>query len=233
MHNAFMEPVDALKPVTPFSRGALRHEMMKQLLHAIFEGRIPAGSRLMVMKLAERFGTSSTPVREALVDLAGVGVVDFIHNKGVVVAPFRVDELREIYQLRRILETEATRCCCGRIERNALEGLRVEMADLLVTNGVPGWSQRATASDRHLHEVIASGCGSTRLAKEIHRYDILVQTIREVIGEDRFAQRKAVEEHLEILEAILAGDGDRAARAMAEHIDSAAQVCEAAMFGAE
>lgn len=226
-----MEAIDVLNRVTPFSRGALRHDMIKQLLHAIFEGKLPAGTRLMVMKLAERFGTSSTPVREALVELAGIGVVDFIHNRGVVVTPFGPNELREIYQLRRILETEAARTACGRIDRSVLESLRREMSGLLDNDGAPGWLRRVSANDRRLHELIAAGCGSNRLAKEIRRYDTLVQTIREIIGENYPAQRQAIEEHMAIVDALVVGDRERAADAMARHIQSAAEVCEAAMFG--
>jgi DNA-binding GntR family transcriptional regulator len=226
-----MEPIDILSKIALSPRGALRHAMMKQLLHAIFEGKIPPGTRLMVMKLAERFGTSSTPVREALVELAGMGVVDFFHNRGAIVAPFGPNELREIYQLRRVLESEAARFGTGRISRELLEGLRQEMLPLLDSaENLADWCRRATAADLRLHEAIASHCGSARLAKEIQRYDIFVQTIREILGQDRLAQRQAVEEHVAILDSMLAGDADHAAAAMSRHVDSAAAVCEAAMF---
>jgi DNA-binding GntR family transcriptional regulator len=225
-----MELAEALQKITPFSHGALRHEMMKQLLHAIFRGKFPAGTRLMIMKLAEQFGTSSTPVRETLVELAGLGVVDFIHNRGAVVSPFGPPEVDEIYQLRRILETEAARSCCGRIDPAQLEALRDEMCGLLQAEDGAAWSQRATATDKSLHELIAAGCGNNRLAREIHRYDTLVQTIREIIGANYAAQRKALKEHVAILDALTRGEADAAAAAMAFHIRSAADVCQTPMF---
>src|SRR4051812_22032295 len=85
---------------------ALRHAVVKHLLHKIFVGRLPAGERLVVQKLSAEFGISSTPLRESLVELESVGVIEISHNRGATVMPFGRSELQEIYQLRRILENE-------------------------------------------------------------------------------------------------------------------------------
>jgi len=227
------DPIDSLQGFTIPPQGALRHQIMERLLRAIFQRHLPAGTRLTVLKLASRFGTSSTPVREALVELAGIGVVDFIYNRGAVVAPFGPKELREIYQIRRVLEAEATRSACGKIPPEQLEALRQELEDLFQHRKAANWAQRGMAADRRLHEMIAQSCGSMRLAKEIGRYDILVQTIREIIGPMPAVQQKALEEHLRIIDALIAGEAEKAAQAMADHIQSAAQVCEKAMFAEE
>jgi DNA-binding GntR family transcriptional regulator len=183
------------------------------------------------MKLAHRFGTSSTPVREALVELEAVGVVQFIHNRGAIVSPFGSKELREIYQIRRVLEAEAARCACGRVDAQALESLRREFLALQgKDDGQVHWAQQALASDRRLHELIVRSSGSDRLMNEIRRYDGLVQTIREVIGDDRAAQHRALDEHLTIVAPLLAGVPQEAAAAMSRHIESAAESFEKAMF---
>ena len=226
----YMDTPEVLSPVTTATRGALRHEVMRRLLKSIFLGELPAGSRLMVMKLAERFGTSSTPVREALVELDAVGVVEFVHNRGVIVVPFGPDGLREIYHLRRILESEAARCACGRLDATALERLRQQLLELLQDGDGGTWSLTASEADRRLHALVAGSCGNARLAREIRRYDTLVQTIREIIGDDRQAQRQALREHVAVIDAMGQGDPHATARAMAEHIDSAARFAEAAMF---
>lgn len=219
-----------LAPIATGTRGALRHEVMLRLLKAIFLGELAAGSRLMVLKLAERLGTSSTPIREALVELDAVGVVEFVHNRGAVVAPFGPDELREIYHLRRILEAEAARCACGSVDATSLEALREEMLALLDQGDGDHWSQAASETDRRLHELVADGCGNVRLAREIRRYDTLVQTIREIVGENHQVQRQAMREHLSIVDGLLGDDREAATAAMAAHIDSAARFAEAAMF---
>lgn len=224
------DPIANLERIPPFTRGALRREVMGRLLRAIFAGSLPAGTRLMVLKLAGRFGISSTPVREALVALDAIGMVEFVHNRGAVVAPFGPKELADIYQIRRILETEATRSATGRIPAPELEELRQETTALIPGSEDPQWLAHAVAADRRLHEMIASACPNKRLSREIRRYDVLVQTVREVIGADTAVQLRAIREHLAIVEALLAGTADEAAAAMARHIESAAQSAVGALF---
>jgi DNA-binding GntR family transcriptional regulator len=202
-------------------------------LDAIFVGDLPSGTRLIVMKLAAQFGLSSTPVREALVELEAVGIVCFEHNRGAIVKPFGPDELREIYQLRRILEVEATRTACGRIDRGDLDSLREDMKKLLRARRDRQWVEREMATDRRLHELITSSCGSARLAQEIHRYDNLVQSLRDVVGRERRAQLQALEEHLAIIDGLSADDADAAAAAMAKHIERAAESVAMVLFSSK
>jgi DNA-binding GntR family transcriptional regulator len=68
---------------------------------------------LVVQQVAKTYDLSPTPVREALVELASLGLVNLLHNHGAIVRPFGPREVREISQLRRVLETEAARCACA------------------------------------------------------------------------------------------------------------------------
>ena len=214
----------------PANRGGLRHVIVQSLLREIFLQQLKPGTRLMVMKLAEQFGTSSTPCREALVELESVGVVEFIHNRGAAVSPFGPQELREIYQMRRIFEAEATTKAFGRIDQEILTSLRDKFQELSNTPYDESWGQVETDCDLRLHGLIAAECGSRRLAKEIRRYDTLVQTIRDIIGANSKAQKRALDEHLAILNAMLTGEPKAAADAMVHHIESAALDAEKAMF---
>lgn len=72
-------------------------------------GDLQSGQRLVIKELSERFHVSSTPNREALVQLKGIGFVDFAPNCGAVARKFTASEVREICQVRRVLECEATR----------------------------------------------------------------------------------------------------------------------------
>jgi DNA-binding GntR family transcriptional regulator len=232
-HNRGMNPIESLQSLENQFQGALRHQVVRRLLSTIFLGDLPSGTRLIVMKLAAQFGLSSTPVREALVELEAVGIVRFEHNRGAIVKPFGPDELREIYQLRRILEVEAARTACGRIDRCELESVRGEMKKLLRARRDRQWVEREMATDRRLHELITSSCGSERLAQEIHRYDNLVQSLRDVVGRERRAQQQALEEHLAIIEGMLAADAEAAGLAMARHIERAAESVSAVLFSAK
>jgi DNA-binding GntR family transcriptional regulator len=214
-----------------FERVAFRHELTRQLLVEIFQGELPPGTRLVVMSLASRFGLSSTPVREALLELEWSGVVQFHHNRGAVVRPLGPTQLREIFGVRRLLEVEAARLACGRVDQAAMDAMRREFGELAQGSGGRSWLQREMASDREVHSLIATSCGNTRLAEEIRRYETLFQALRDVVGDNRRATRQSVKEHLAILDALTASDGSSAAEAMGRHIDRALRSAEAALFG--
>jgi DNA-binding GntR family transcriptional regulator len=209
--------------LAPLTRGALRHDVTTRLLAAVFSGEMPPGTRLIVQKLAKSLGVSSTPVREALVELEAIGIVKFLHNRGAVIGPFGPKELREIYQLRRILEAEATRAACGQLDRAAIAKLRDEIIGLAKLSGKK-WAEVEMSTDRQLHDMIATHCGSMRLADEIRRYNLLVQAGREIVGNRRHAQEVAMKDHLAILEALLAENPAAAAQAMGDHIDRTAEM---------
>src|SRR5207253_11519126 len=87
--------------------------------------RVPLGSPLFPYTtlfrsvLAARFGVSHTPIREALIELAGIGVVSLLPNRGAVVRPITARDVREVCQVRRALECLAVRQACGRIDRKS------------------------------------------------------------------------------------------------------------------
>ncbi len=223
-------PVSPTAFFVPLPQRALRRNAVASLLAAIFKGQLKAGDWLNAQKLAEQFGVSATPIREALVELAGVGIVEMQHNRGTSVRPFGPVQLQDIYRLRRVLETEAARCACSEIPLEALMSLRQEMTELLGNRKAPHWSDRAMKSDRDLHDLVARHCGSQRLAEEIKRYNTLIQCIRDVVGNQSAAQQRALTEHLEIIEPLLKGDSEAAAEAMAGHIRNTAARIEAALF---
>jgi DNA-binding GntR family transcriptional regulator len=224
------------KPAMPdntdlLSRGALRHELAKRLLIEIFQGKLPEGTRLIVMNLAARFGVSATPVREALFELEDSEVVEVIHNRGAVVKRFGREELREIFHMRKLIEGEAARLACPRIDKEALVGLRRKLTELSKRRGDVPWFELEMAVDCELHATIAASCGSARLAKEFQRYNMLVEALRNVVGNQRQAVREAVTTHVAIVDAMLARDSDAAAAAMARHIEQAGHSAEATIFG--
>lgn len=226
-----MQINEFLDPHGPLTSNALRHAVVVRLMASIFEGTLPAGTRLIIRKMAEQMGVSATPIREALVELEGIGLVQFSHNRGAVVKPFGPQQLREIYHLRRVLESEAARCACGQIPRDDLKSLQHEMRQLLdADTEAAEWSQTAMVTDRKLHDLTAKHCGNARLVDEINRYHTLLQTIREIIGNRRRAQQMALKEHMPIISALLAGDPEKVAAAMVRHINSTLKSVEAVMF---
>lgn len=201
----------------------LRREVTARLLDAFFSGEIRAGTRLRVQKLADRLGVSPSPVRESLVELAGIGMVDLIPNRGGICRQFGPRQLLELYHVRRILEAEATRCACPRLDREQMHDLRDQIARLQSVPMKETGLRRAVELDQELHGAIAAACGNERLAFEIWRYGEVMQSIRRVVGNRRESQVCAVAEHLRIIDSLLRQEADQAADRMAEHIDATAR----------
>ncbi len=223
---------DPLDQIDPLPRGALRHEVVRRLMLAIFLGELPAGTRLVAKRLADRFGVSATPIREALVELEQIGVVQLLHNRGAQVRPFGREQVRDIFHVRQILESEATRCACGRIDGEELQGMREALCSLLAapTDADGAWFQQVASSDRRFHEAIATHCGNARLMDELHRYHDLAETFREIVGNNRPAHQEALEAHLPIFDALLADKADEAGAGMRRHMETVGRLVEAAVF---
>jgi DNA-binding GntR family transcriptional regulator len=209
----------------PVSRGGLRQQVTSRILTGVFVGRFASGQRLIVQRLATAYEVSPTPVRESLVELAALGVVELLPNRGAVVLPFGPAQVREISQVRRVLEVESTRSACGRIDRAEFAALREQLERLRRRPPGEGRDSEARALDNRLHELIAASCGSARLEAEIGRYLTLFRTLRDVChlrdAATNYSRSDDVPEHLEVLRRLEAGDADGAARAMDAHIRSA------------
>ncbi len=196
------------------------------------------GERMRVEHLGQRYDVSATPVREALVELAAMGIVKLQPNRGATLYPFGPRQLREIYHIRKILESEAARMACGRIAPFELHELRNDLEQLINAPRNRTWSDRTRAIDTCLHDLIAQRCGNQRLIHEISRYRDLYWALRDLRHGQRQQQSQYVHmeensEHLAIVLALEADDGEQAALAMSKHIDSSAQLLERELFDAE
>lgn len=208
--------------------GQRRRAIVETLLADIVQGRLRPGQHLVTQALAERFGVSHTPIREALIALAGIGIVDLVPNRGAVVRRVTPGDVREVCQVRRALECEAVRHACGRIDPDELLGLRDRLRALLAVESPDRhrFIAEARAVDSRLHDRIAASSGNAFLASELERLTLLFRAFRDAAWAHEEARndyrRLAVEsrEHLAIVEALLAGDRTGAVRAMARHIRS-------------
>ncbi len=207
--------------------GTRRQNIVEKLLSELFQGLIKPGERLRVERLAERYGVSVTPIREALVELAGLGVTELQANRGAVMCAFGPRQVREICQLRRILECEATRGACGRIAPFELSTLKAELTKLAGARRTIRWSAETRRLDSQLHELITERCGNERLAYEIRRYAVLFRLLRDArhnkrTARDNYSQMDENAEHVAIVDALIVGDAERAAAAMAYHVNQSA-----------
>lgn len=206
--------------------GLRRGAIVQSLLRDVFRGKLHAGQHLVTQTLAERFKVSHTPIREALIALSGIGIVDLEPNRGAIVRKVTAKDVREISQVRRVLECEATRRACGRIDLDDLAQIAAELKRL--RRAKPRLPQRFIEASREvdsrLHDLIANSCGNTFLANELGRLKILFRSFRDVAWEHEVLRNdyrrlaEEAEEHLAIVEALQEGDARLAARHMSQHI---------------
>jgi DNA-binding GntR family transcriptional regulator len=244
-------PVRSQRDAQPSNRGLRRQTIVQSLLADVLQGRLRAGDHLVTQDLADRFNVSHTPIREALIALAGIGIVDLIPNRGAVVRRVSSREAFEVMQVRRALESMAARLACGRIPLNELHNLAERFRELIVDsercvqgNGKKDPTpasvlERARAADSQLHDCIATCCRNAFLAQELGRLKALFRAFRDLAWDEYGARndyRRLAEEsreHLVIVEALLAGDAKGAARAMARHIRSGARYWSQDVFADE
>jgi len=210
------------------SRGLRREAIVESLLADVFQGRLRAGQHLVTQELAERYAVSHTPIREALIALAGIGIITLSPNRGAVVKQVGAKEVREVCQVRKALECEAVRLACGRIVPTELQLLSTELKKLAARNGSTGLKQVAKAQelDNRLHDLIADASGNQFLKQELNRLKLLFRAFRDVAWEHDGAHNdfhrltEEANEHAVIVDGLLADDAKAASRAMSQHIRS-------------
>ena len=217
-----------LKPTsdTAFDHGLRRQAIVRAILTDIFHGKLRAGQRLVTEALANRFGVSHTPIREALIELGGSGVVNLLPNRGAVVRKVTARDVREVLQVRKVLECEAVRGAAKRADRARVEAVATDIHALAAAPAGPDAVAQARELDNTLHDLICKSCGNGFLQSELTRLRTLYQAFRDVTWDLEEARsdfhRIGVEaaEHLAITVALLARDPRAAVRAMTAHIRS-------------
>lgn len=109
--------------MTSFTHKQLWESVADQLREEILDGRLPAGSRLVETELADRFGVSRGPIRDALTELARSGLAIDLPRRGTFVSSLTERDLEEVYVLRRAIEEAAVRLAIERATDEDIAGL--------------------------------------------------------------------------------------------------------------
>jgi DNA-binding GntR family transcriptional regulator len=217
--------VSALEPIA--APQTLASHAREAVLKAIGDGRLEPGSLHSVAQLATQLGVSRTPVREALLMLEREGRVRFERNRGVRVLAPTAHDIAEVFELRLLLEVPTTAGAAGRVD---LDALQVEL-DGMSAAAQDGDEAAFMDHDERFHALILGAGGNRRL-------NATVATLRDAVrgrgastvGRSRSLQELQAE-HGAILDALRAGDGDRAAAAMRYHLSRTGDLL-AARYGA-
>ncbi|OXT02673.1 GntR family transcriptional regulator [Notoacmeibacter marinus] len=185
----------------------------RELADRIVTGRIEAGARLRQDHLAEEFGTSHVPVREAFRRLEAQGLVVSEPRRGVRVAGFTQEEVREVAEMRAVLEALALRNAAPHLTGAILDAAEEATRAGDRARDVESWEE----ANRTFHRLILSPCDMPRLLQAID--DLHTASARFLFSGWRAEWDTPTDrDHRAILNALRAGDADGAARLLARHV---------------
>lgn len=217
--------IDVLAQATFSGSRQTAHEFVRNVLRrAILSGELAGGTRLVQADLAAMLEVSTTPVREALRDLASEGLIRFDPHRGAVVQELSGEELREIYMIREILEPFALRLAVPKVTPELLAKLR-ELHEKMASEP---HSAEWVETNRLFHLTIYEAAGYPRLSAIIRSLeDASVMYIGASLKEVDNLRETAVHDHGAILAALEKGDADAAVEAVVTHLQLAIKAFEA------
>lgn len=204
------------------NREVLSAQIKDVILQWIMEGELPPGSRIVETRIARRLGVSQAPVREALRDLASVGIVQLEPYRGAFVREPSREELVEAMAMRRELEAVGARWAAPQISDACLDELR-GLIDEMAEAAAGGDTHRHALVNTRFHETIMRASGNRSLVWMWSLLEPMARTYwtATVAGVDL---AWLGERHLPILKALEARNADLAEKAIRSHSEEAQEL---------
>ena len=210
----------------------LAEALHERLRHDIILGVLPPAAKLKLEKLSTAYGVSVNTLRETLSRLAADGLVVAEGQKGFAVQPVSIEDLREITEMRQLLE-------CHALKRSiALADLdwearvvgahhKLSKVEELVEAEPEIYGEPWERANQEFHEALVSNCRSRWLRLYLRAmYDMSRRYRMLSLKTKPFPRSQSADEHRRILDAAIKRDGERASQLLADHILKAAQMAE-------
>ena len=185
------------------------------LRESILNGTMPAGSRLIQSDIAKQLSVSNTPVREALRDLAGEGLVVFDPHRGSRVRSLDLDEVRELYEMRIALEPLMVQRIIRTITAEQLDRAQEVSKKLAATEDPAEWSEL----NRQFHSIFTLNEQESRLASVLAGLrDSASMYVALSLGANTTRLEESNDEHQKLIDAYRAGDSAGAVAMTVQHL---------------
>ena len=191
-------------------------EAYQRILERIVSLEMPPGSVVNEARLREELKIGRTPIREALQRLARENLVRSIPHRGTFVTDVNITDLARITEVRVVLEAHAARLAAEKLspaDREAIEELLELLARGYVTD-----QRDLMELDQRIHRTIYRSARNAFLESTLERYFNLSLRLWYVVLDRDVRLREAVDEHVELLRAILGGDGELSETIMRKHV---------------
>lgn len=217
-----------MQPVMPslptFKLDRQRHaapQVFEHLREMIVRLDLPPGTVLSRVELAEAFGLSQTPVRDALIKLGEEGLVDIFPQHATVVSRISLSVARQSHFLRRALELEALATLCEATEAALLERLLPVLRRLIEQQRVAAAAvdtEHFVALDRAFHQQILQAAGAAELGELVHQRNGHVDRLRRLHLPVAGKMAQILTDHLRITDALAARDAAACQAALRQHL---------------
>lgn len=199
--------------MTTTKSDTIASRISRTLAERIIAGTIAAGAKLRQDHIAEEFSASHVPVREAFRRLESQGLVVSEPRRGVRVAGFSVDEVKEVAEMRAALEVLALRHAAPHLTKAILDAAEAATRAGDKAGDVQAWEE----ANRSFHKLILTPCGMPRLLNSID--DLHTASARFLFSGWRAEWEAPTDrDHRAILDALRAGDVENAAGVLARHV---------------
>ena len=190
----------------------------QQLAEQILSGALSPGERIEEKRVTEQFGVSRTPVRDALRQLAATGLVAIRPHRGVTVIDLDIEQLSDMFEAQAEVEALRAKLSARRmnnIERKQLQIIAQRSEPALATTN----HELYTNTNEEFHKMIYTGSHNDTLEQmAVNLWNRVAPFRRSIFFKLGNRMERSFEEHDDIIEAIVAGDEERAQRAMYEHV---------------
>ena len=200
----------------PVATRSQSEEAYARILERIVSLDMPPGSVVNEARLREELRIGRTPIREALQRLARENLVKPIPHRGTFVTDVNITDLARITEVRVVLEAHAARLAAeklGSADRGSLQGLLDELRGSRITD-----QRDLMQLDQRIHRAIYRAARNPFLEATLERYFNLSLRLWYLVLDREVRLREAVEEHVELLRGILAGDAELAQTIMRHHV---------------
>ena len=204
-------------------------EICDRIRDDIVSGALPFGSRLTLHRLATRYATGHMPVREALRQLQGEGLVVQTPNCGARVRAVDVDFVRNIFDLRIVIESMLARRAAERIKPKHVAALETVQGDLEACIGVQDFAGALTAN-RAFHRIVNEVAGNPEASALLERHWGLIAALWNVYGYGEERAAGVIADHHQMINAFATHDTDVAACLAMAHAAKAKQELIARML---
>jgi DNA-binding GntR family transcriptional regulator len=191
----------------PIARRALRHDVRREILAMIFDGRLPAGERINERDLGAELQVSRTPIREALLGLESEGFVASRPARGFAPVPLNAQDVNDVYPMVAALEILALRSTAP----DRLHAHLPELERIADQMAAARSAKRAQALDDRWHARLVGECANERLVRTLASLKRVVRRYELAWMADNTHVETSTEQHHAIVEALGRVDVDRAA----------------------